>query len=202
MKKLSCILLFIAILTCSVTAEEKDCHLSFLVGVNHIFKYELRSDYPVVPAHTPGSFGATAAYFFSDKLGLEVSGLYTFRSKVSIFSKKENENIDYKTADHLSMTANLIYHFTENGRFIPYFTLGLGLDILLVKTETYESNLNNDVLFKTYRTDPMINIGLGCKYIFTSKVGAIFDIRFSNIFINKDANARSFAGRVGIFLNL
>ena len=202
MKKILILVLFFALFTASIYSEEDDWNLSILVGVNHVFEYNLRPDYPVVPSHTPPCLGAAISYFFTDKWELELNGWFTNRAKVTIYSAGGGDSVKYRTADHLSLVLSLLYHFEDEKKFRPYILGGAGIDFIIVGDEVYPSELDDRVLFRTYRPDTMINFGAGFKYYFKPTRGAIFDVRYSLIFDNVDTSIGSLVVRAGIFFLL
>jgi outer membrane protein W len=174
-------------------------------GVNHVFSYGSEEDYvfgendfPVMPSHTPGSFGASLALFFTKNIGLELDGRYTLSSQVSLRDPSDEDTVDIDASKHYTITLNVRYRFLE-GKIRPYLCVGGGVDKLLAEDRTYVSEYGWEVelLAPEKTVDPVANLGVGVHYLFRPNFGIRFDLRYVLIFSDPD-KLNSLNGTLGV----
>lgn len=168
--------------------------LSAIAGVNRVFAYGEEADYvlgendfPVTPAHSPFSLGASFTFFFTRNWGLEADGRYILSSKVQLVDPSDQDTVEVDAAKHLSLTLNIVYQFLT-GKFRPYLVAGGGFDRLQAKAATYISTygFEIDVEAPESKTDPMANFGTGLVFDVASTFGIRLDLRYVVIFSDPD----------------
>lgn len=209
MKKILLIIFILALLVNFSFGKEKRFRVSFLSGLNHVFKFGSEDDYaigkndfPVIPAHTPANFGAGFAVFFIKNIGIELEGRYILTSRVTLLDPSDKDTIKINTARHFALTVNFFCQFLS-GKFRPYLILGSGFDKLLPKGGTYttEYGYEVDLMTPEKTIDPTYHVGCGIDYFLNSSLGARFDVRYVFIFVDPNY-VRSVNVMFGAFIKL
>jgi len=186
------ILMITVILLSGLGAESLKTHITLTGGINHHFEYGSVDDYapgensfPVMPAHTPSSFGLSFAYFFTRSFGLEVDGRMSSSSQVTLTDPSDMDTVEVDTARHLSLTFNVLYQQIF-GRFNPYLAVGAGFDRLTAEDQILESAYGYEIVMlappEGERVDFIIGAGGGVNYFILKNVGLRLDIRYFIIF--------------------
>lgn len=180
--------------------------ISFLGGIDHVFKYGAEGDYvfgendfPVTPAHTPANLGACFALYLNDKISLELDGRFTLPSKLTLEDPSDGDTASIDTSKHYSITLNFLYRFLK-GNVRPYLAVGGGIDKLLAEDKTYltEYGFEVDFLAPEKTVDPVANLGGGVYFFLNPNLGIRFDLRYMMIFSEPDTIG-SLNGVLGIF---
>ncbi|UCH94551.1 MAG: outer membrane beta-barrel protein [Candidatus Aminicenantes bacterium] len=207
MRKACFIGLILVLTACFGFGKPGQFQASILFGFNHTSSYGSEEDYicgendfPVTPAHTPLQFAASLAYFFTKNTAIELTGAYTFGSRVTLQDPSDNDTVDINTARHFSFTLNFIYRFLVK-KFRPYLRAGGGIDSLITKEETYISRYGYEIKFVSpeRKVDPLLDIGGGVHYFFTPKFGVMMDIRYMIIF-TREYNINGSNLKLGFFM--
>ena len=165
--------------------------------MNYVFEYGSEEDYefgwndfPVTPSHVPANFGLAFAYFMTDHIGIDLDGRYYLRSKVTLIDPFDGDRVEIKTSSHYSLILNFIFQFTTTS-YRPYLVVGLGMDKLLAKDETYISEYGYEIEFlapeKT--VDFATHLGIGTYIFISQNLGIKLDVRY--IYIPGEANSVS-----------
>ncbi len=180
------------------TASAQKFQFSVFGGINHVFAYGSEDDYvlgendfPVTPAHTPPTLGASFAFFFSEKFGLEVDGRYVFSSKVTLEDPSDQDTVEIDTAKHYSLTLNLLYQFM-NGNLRPYIVAGGGFDKLMAEDTSYTTEYGFEITLEAPEktVDAVANFGAGLNYFLSDRLGFKLDVRYVMIFADpKNVNS-------------
>lgn len=197
-KKLGSVLLFgmISVFCFARSTHAQRFHLSLFGGINHVFEYGSEADYmpaendfPVAPAHSPGSLGASFGLFFTKNFGLEIDGRYVLSSEITLRDPSDEDTLEYNTAKHFGVTLNLVFRFLS-GSFRPYILAGGGIDKLIAKEETYTSEYGYEITVVVPPSeeliDPLVNFGAGVQYFFTRSLGLRLDMRYAIILDDPD----------------
>lgn len=201
---ISIFILFLAI--GSVFGQEEKYQLFVFGGMHSIFEYGSEDDYllgendfPVTPAHSPACFGASFAYFFTNKIGIELDGKYILPYKLTLKDPSDGDTIKINTSKRFSLSLNFIYQLL-NGKVSPFLVLGGGIDKLIAKDETYTSELGYEVaLLAPEKTiDPFVQAGGGIEYFVSEAFGIKLDVRYVLLFSEPD-NINSVSGSLGVF---
>ncbi len=202
-------ILIVLSLLCVVCLPQKvfaqKFQFSLFGGVNHVFTYGSEDDYvfgendfPVMPSHTPGSFGASFGLYFTKNIGVELDGRYTLSSQVTLRDPSDEDTVAIDASKHYAITLNVHYRFLE-GKVRPYVCIGGGIDKLLAEDRTYVSEYGWEVEFlapeKT--VDPVANLGAGVHYFIWPNLGIRFDLRYIMIFSDPD-NLYCLNGTLGV----
>ena len=198
----TCLTLSLILLIPMLIGAQEDDYLHFTFGLNHVLKYQRRGDYPSVPAHSPVCFGMGYTTEFSGRFSFDLQAWYTQRHDVTLKRPGVQDDVEYRTADHVSLTFNVLFHILNDPVFIPYLTAGIGLDYVVTDDEVYLSEQGNEVPFITYRLDPMFNLGVGLKLVLNEDFGLIIDARYSHIWDAKQNNVLSYVIRGGVIIIL
>jgi outer membrane protein W len=170
---------------------QRKFQISLFAGMNHVFEYGSENDYipgtndfPVTPTHSPLSFGAAFALFFTNYLGVELDGMYVPSSKVTLVDPSDLDRVNVDSSKHYSLTLNVIYRFLK-GNFRPYLGVGGGIDKLMAKYyEVLTSEYGNEITFippeKT--TSLIAQVRAGIHYSLSKRLGLLMDIRYAVIF--------------------
>ena len=186
------ILMITVVLLSGLSAESFKTHITLTGGINHHFEYGSVDDYapgensfPVMPSHSPSSFGLSFAYFFTRSIGLEVDGRMSSSSQVTLTDPSDMDTVEVDTARHLSVTFNGIYQVLL-GRFNPYLAVGAGFDRLSAEDQILESAYGYEIVMlappEGERVDFIIGAGGGVNYFILKNVGLRLDIRYFVIF--------------------
>lgn len=176
-------------------AQGKRAQISLFGGVNHVFAYGSVDDYvsgendfPEVPSHTPSTYGASLAFFFSDTVGIEFDGRYTASTKVILKDPSDQDTVEVDTLERYSLTANLLFQM-PTGSFRPYLCVGGGIDKIQAEDQTYTSEYGYEIeLSAPERTlDPLVQAGGGVHFLFSDVFGLRIDLRY--VYIFSDPNA-------------
>lgn len=201
------ILMIMVILQSGLVAESFKTHITLSGGINHHFEYGAVDDYvpgensfPVMPAHTPSSFGLSFAYFFNQSLGLEVDGRISSSSRLTLTDPSDMDTVEVDTARHLSLTFNVLYQMLI-GRFNPYIAAGAGFDRLSAEDQILESAYGYEIVMlappEDERVDFIIGAGAGMNYFIFKNVGLRLDIRYFIIF-DDPQNVRTVSLKAGL----
>jgi hypothetical protein len=195
MKKTIHLVFVVLIISCYGAAQEKRVQISLFGGVNHVFSYGSVDDYisgendfPLVPSHTPSSYGAALAFFFSDSVGIEFDGRYTASYKVILEDPSDQDTVEVDTLKRYSVTANLLFQILS-GNFKPYLSVGGGIDKIQAEDQTYTTEYGYEIeLSAPERTiDPLFQAGGGVHFVFSEGFGLRIDARYVYIFSEPNA---------------
>jgi len=185
-KKIALFLIIFGFISNLGFGQEKNQVTGF-AGLNYVMQYGSEADYvqgendfPVTPAHMPPIFGFSYARFFSERMGVEVDFRYNLSSKVTLEDPSDGDTIDIDTAQHYTITGNLIYQLST-GSFIPYILAGGGIDNLVNAEDQFiTSALGYDVTLEApeKKIDIVVNAGAGVYYFTGSNSGFRFDARY------------------------
>lgn len=208
MKKLGLSVFILISMTNLGYGLQKEYQVSIFAGINHVFEYGSENDYipgtndfPVTPTHSPSSFGAAFAFFFTNYLGIELDVMYVQSSKVTLVDPSDLDRVNVDSSKHYSLTLNVIYRLL-NGKFRPYLGAGGGIDKIMAKYyEALTSEYGNEITFippeKT--TSLIAQVGTGIHYSLSKRLGLLMDIRYSVIF-DDPYNVNSVSLIFGAFL--
>jgi outer membrane beta-barrel protein len=206
-KKYWAVLVFIVFALPLLTGTSHAQKLQFSVfgGINHVFKYGSEDDYvlggndfPVTPAHTPPTFGASFGYFFSKNLGLELDWRYVLSSKATLEDPSDLDTVEIDSSKHYSLTLNLLYEFTS-GKLRPYVVAGGGFDKLMAKDATYTSDYGFEITLEAPEKtlDAVANFGAGLNYFLSGSMALKLDVRYVMIFADPN-NVNNLSAVVGL----
>lgn len=190
MRKIILLILVTLFLSGLAWGQDKKFQLSLLGGINYVPEYGSEddhvigeNDFPVTPSHKVGCLGLSAAYFFSEKIAIELSARYYLRTDVVLQDPSDQDSVEIQTGKHLGIFANIIYRFSGRN-FRPYVTVGTGIDHIMTKDKTYTSEYGFEVEFAApeRKLDPVLNFGGGLNYFFSSNFGVGVDLRYIIIF--------------------
>lgn len=201
----------IVLLLSMVNAEDLKTYFTLTGGINHHFEYGSVDDYlpgensfPVMPAHTPFSFGLSFAYFFTPSLGLEVDGRMTSSSQVTLTDPSDLDTVEVDTARHFSLTFSVIYQRLF-GRFNPYLAVGAGFDRLSAEDQILESTYGYEIIMQAppegERMDFTLGAGTGMNYFILKNVGLRLDLRYFIIF-DDPQNVNTLSIKAGLCFRL
>jgi outer membrane protein W len=194
MKKARLLIALLILVSGLSFAQPKRFELSLFGGVNPIFAYGSPDDYvagsndfPVTPAHTPGSFGAALTYYLSDRLGVELRGEYTLAAPLTLTDPSDQDTASIKSGEHIAASLNLLWE-PLGGRIRPYLVLGGGADKFSANVVTVISQNGYEVTFappdKT--VDFFANAGGGLRLQVSSSFGFNIDLRYRLLFAAPD----------------
>lgn len=206
-KKSWIVLLFVVLLLPILrgTAHAQKFQLSVFGGLNHVFKYGSEDDYalgendfPVTPAHTPLTLGASLGYFVSENLGFELDWRYTMSSKMTLEDPSDQDTVEIDSSKHYSLTLNLFYQFLS-GKLRPYVVAGGGIDKLLAEDATYTSDYGFEItLVAPEKTlDAVAGFGTGLNYFVSDSIGLKLDVRYVMIFADPK-NVNNLSAVIGL----
>ncbi len=191
MRKLGLSVLILIFMTNFGYGLQNKLQVSLFAGMNHVFEYGSENDYipgtndfPVTSTHSPPSFGAAFAFFFTNYLGIELDGMYVLSSKVTLVDPSDLDRVNVDSSKHYSLTLNVIYRFLQ-GNFRPYLGVGGGIDKLMAKYyEVLTSEYGNDITFiSPEKTASLIaQVRAGIHYSLSKSVGLMMEIRYAVIF--------------------
>jgi hypothetical protein len=209
MKRVLYVLGSLLIISSPAWAQKNKVQISIFGGVNHHFSYGSYDDYvygendfPVMPSHTPPSFGIALAYYFNDYLSVEYDARLTNSFRVILLDPSDQDTLEIDTSRHVSMTLNFIMH-VFSGNIRPYIFVGGGADKIIPKEKIYISERGYEIEviapLEHELVDPLINIGGGFQYSFNSSIGIRLDLRYIVTFSDPD-RIFNFAGVAGLYL--
>jgi hypothetical protein len=210
MRKILCFILMMVYVTgfaAAKTAGEKKLQLSILAGIHKVSGYGSEGDYiagendfPVMPSHRQSCLGISFAYSLTKKAVIELAGRYYSSTEVTLEDPSDQDTLAINTAKHYSVTANFIYRLSGKA-FSPFLAVGIGIDNLSAKDETYTSGYGYEIEFLApgKKTDLLFNLGGGIQYSFSSGFGMLADVRYVIIFDNP-SNIKSLNLMAGIFM--
>lgn len=187
------------------TAYAQKFQFSVFGGINHVFEYGSEDDFilgenhfPVTPAHTPPTFGASLTFFFSENLGLEMDWRYVFSSKVTLVDPSDQDTVEIDSSKHYSLILNLLYQFMS-GKFKPYVVAGGGFDNLSAEDATYTSEYGFAITLEAPEKtlDAVANFGAGLNYFVSDNLGLKLDVRYVMIFADPN-NVNNLSAVVGL----
>lgn len=207
MKKVGFSILILVFITNYGYGLQKKLQVSIFAGMNHVFEYGSENDYipgtndfPVTPTHSPPSFGAAFAFFFTAYLGIELNTMYILSSKLTLVDPSDLDKVNVDSSKHYSVTLNIMYLFLE-GNFRPYFGAGGGIDKIMAKDEILTSEYGNEITFipPERKTSLIAQVRAGIQYSFSKRLGLLMDIRYAVIF-DDPYNVNSINLTFGAFL--
>jgi hypothetical protein len=177
-------------------------------GVNYHERYGSEDDFeqgynnfPVMPAHTPSTWGASVGYFFTSWIGLEYDMRLTLRSPVLLSDPSDGDTVSIRTPKHLSLSLNLVLQ-PLRGRVIPYLLIGGGIDRISIEDETYVSELGYEIIMaappEKERVDLLLQGGAGINVLLYRDMGLRADARLVSIF-DDPYTVRSVSATLGLF---
>jgi hypothetical protein len=206
MKKVWILIVFFVFITNKSSADDFRILVSFLSGFNHVFEYGNEeefvmgeNDFPVTPAHTSLSLGASCGYFLAKNFGLEVDGRFYFSSDLILRDPSDNDTIQIDSSRHFSIMADVIYQFLDK-KIIPYTVAGIGLDFLLAKegTTISKNGYEVDIVAPERTLDLLVNFGMGIKLFISKTLGLRGDIRYI-LLLSKPQHISNLNALVGLF---
>jgi len=177
-------------------------------GFNHHFEYGSVEDFesgynnfPVMPSHFPGNFGAAFAYHPLSWLGVEYDMRMTLRTDVTLTDPSDGDLLTIQTPKHFAITLSLLFQ-PFRGRISPYLLVGGGLDRIIVEDEVYISEFDFEIVMpappEDERVDPLIQAGAGINFQVYGNFGLRFDVRYLRIY-DEPRSLGSLAATVGLF---
>ncbi len=202
MKKTVIYLMFILMFTVSLSAQH--FQITGFAGVNSVFKYGSENDYiagandfPVTPSHKTPNLGLSLSYYLTENLGLQLSGIYNFSTKIKLEDPSDGDSVEINSAKNYSFLLELYYE-KRIGKITPYISLGGGINKIIGHSETVLSEYGWEIEFlPPERTiDPVFSVGSGIKYNFSDVFGLNIGIKYNLIFSksNKISNLILFGG--------
>jgi outer membrane protein W len=183
--------------------------ITLLGGINRVTVYgsedeyiPAENDFPVTPAHSPLSLGASLTYYLSQRTAVEVGSRYFSSSTVTLLDPSDQDTVDIDTAAHLAFNANFIF-FAGKGNFRLYLTAGAGIDTVFAEDKTYTSAYGYEIEFLApeRKLDFLFNIGNGFQISISPKFGITVDARYMVVF-SKPSNLKSLNLMAGVFFNI
>jgi outer membrane beta-barrel protein len=187
------------------TAYAQKFQLSVFGGLNHVFEYGSENDYalgqndfPVTPSHTPPVLGASLAYRFTERLGLELDWRYVLSSKVTLEDPSDQDTVEIDSSKHYSLTLNLLYQLMS-GKLRPYVLAGGGFDKLQAKDAEYTSEYGFEITLEAPEKtlDAVFNFGAGLNYFLSESMALKLDVRYVMIFADPN-NVNNLSTVVGV----
>lgn len=175
-------------------AEEQRFQLAAFGGVSHIFEYgseegsvQGKSDFPVMPAHTPPFFGLSFSYFLTESIKLELDGRHAFASKVKLLDPSDADSVEVNTAARSFASLNICYQCIRCN-FRPYFLVGGGLNGTAAKERNYTTLNGYEIDFAEpgKKTALMVLMGWGMDLAIRGSAGVRLDVRFHYLFEKPD----------------
>ena len=207
MKKLNCLIVLLMITVSFSFAQQKKAQFSLLGGINHVFEYGSienyisgKTDFPVVPSHSPLNIGLALAFFFSDFVGLEFDGRYTQSTSVTLQDPSDQDTVELDTSKHYTLTANFIFQMPR-GTIRPYFLIGAGIDAISADDQIFTSDFGYEVeiLAPESKSDFLAQGGGGILIFMSQEFGLRIDARYIYIFADPN-KVKSINATAGIFV--
>lgn len=113
-----------------------------------------------------GLFGAALGYVWNDRTA--------FEGEVSLLPSSETSGVVEADNTVFNVTANMLYHFTSNNRFVPYAAIGMGLGHANADVTTPPAPTN----FDESSTKFVFNFGGGVKRRVSDRLAFRGDLRY------------------------
>ena len=189
-------------------AQRGKVQITAFGGLNHHFEYGSVEDFesgynnfPVMPSHSPGNFGAAFAYRPLSWLGVEYDMRMTLRTGVTLTDPSDGDLLAVQTPKHFAITLSLLFQPFQ-GNVSPYLLVGGGLDRIIVEDEVYISEFGFEIVMpappEDERVDPLIQAGAGINFLIYGNFGVRLDVRYLHIF-DEPRSLGSLAATVGLF---
>lgn len=177
-------------------------------GINHLLEYGSIDDFeagynnfPVVPAHSPGNFGASLAYSPLSWLGIEYDMRMSLRTDLTLTDPSDGDTLTIQTPKHFAISLSLLLQ-PFHGRISPYLLIGGGVDRIIVEDENYISELGYEIVMpappEDERVDTLVQAGAGINAFVYKNFGIRLDVRFMRIF-DEPRDVDSVFATLGIF---
>jgi outer membrane protein W len=209
MRAMLLVLIIVLVLSSVGIAQDSRIQLSIFGGHYYHLEYGSIDDYmpgvndfPVMPAHSTLSYGASLAYYFSSHIGIEYEARLTSSSQVTLLDPSDNDEFSVKNPKHFSFTLNLVYQIL-GGNVRPYLLLGGGVDRIMAEEEEFTTEQGYVITLEMppedALLDPILNAGAGIHLFLSKRLGIRMDFRYVNIF-SKPNNVRTISGYIGASL--
>jgi outer membrane protein W len=208
MKKMVVIILAVVYFAGFASGEEKKWQLSFLAGIQRVSAFGSESDYvagendfPVTPSHSSLGGGVSLGYLFNKRLSLEFGTRYYTRSTATLLDPSDQDTVEIKTAEHLSLSANFML-WAGQGKVRSYLTVGAGIDNIFAEDKTYTTNYGYEIEFLApdRKVDFSFNLGVGFQSYLAANFGIAVTARYVVIY-SSPSHVKSMDLMAGVFFN-
>ena len=173
-------------------AQQGKVQVTAFGGINHLLEYGSVDDFeagynnfPVVPAHSPGNFGAALSYSPLSWLGIEYDMRMSLRTDVTLTDPSDGDTLTIQTPKHFAISLSLLLQPFQ-GRISPYLLIGGGVDRIIAEDEAYISEMGYEIVMpappEDERVDTLLQAGAGINVLMYRSFGIRLDVRYMRIF--------------------